>query len=65
MSELDKENLKIEVYCPNCEKKVKVELLDLVIQWGSFGIEKKCEHCNHKIDIFYTQKGIMELINKG
>ncbi len=64
MSELDKETLKIKVYCPECKKKITVGYTDLDISYNAFGINTKCEHCNYKVELFYDQGEIMELINK-
>ncbi len=41
-----------------------MEYLDIDLEYNGFGIDKKCEHCNQDIDVFYDQRSVMNLINK-
>lgn len=59
------EGLKIELFCPNCKKKVKVERFDIEITYNCFIIKKICEYCNHKIKMVYDQEEIKDLMNNG
>ena len=60
----EKELLKIELYCPNCKKKIKVKRYNIDLEWNWFRIQKNCEHCNYKIKYGYNTDEIEELINK-
>jgi len=62
---MNKEALKIKVYCPSCKEKIAVGYTELDINYNTFSINTKCEHCDYKIELFYDQGDIMKLINKG
>ena len=59
------EILKIELFCPNCKKKIKAEIHSIRLEWNYLEIVKNCEHCNHEIEISYDTVAIEELINKN
>lgn len=59
------EEFKIEIFCRNCKKRIKVEYNDINIDYNCFAIKKICEHCSYKIDFLLNQEKIMYLINRN
>jgi len=56
--------LEIIASCPKCKKRITVLYQNLDLDYNTFAIKKDCEHCNFKIDLFYDQKDIMNIINR-